>query len=82
MMLEENNEDAEAEVHQSADTTKMAWYLIDTDKTPTKVWNFLISLMTIYTLIVTPYIMVNQQVYQDCNDSNNNPVECYASNVD
>lgn len=82
MMLEENNEDAEAEVHQSADTTKMAWYLIDTDKTPTKVWNFIVSLMTIYTLIVAPYILVNEQIYVNCLDELKNPVNCQDTSAE
>jgi hypothetical protein len=37
--------------------------LIDTERTFCKVWNFLITMITIYTLFVSPYIMTFKGVY-------------------
>ena len=67
MMIDDIQEDDEEEsqiVEQSV--TKIEWYLIDTDRNFCKVWNFLITCITIYNLLVTPMILVFPDIYQTC----------------
>jgi hypothetical protein len=64
MMIDDIQEDDEEEsqiVEQSV--TKIEWYLIDTDRNFCKVWNFLITIVTIYNLLVTPMILVFPDIY-------------------
>mmetsp|Transcript_393 Transcript_393/g.765 ORF Transcript_393/g.765 Transcript_393/m.765 type:complete len:733 (-) Transcript_393:49-2247(-) len=66
MMIDDINEDADEENQIIDSQPKIKWYLIDTDKTFCKVWNFFITLITIYNLFVTPFIIVFPDVYMDC----------------
>lgn len=63
MMIDDINEDADEENQIIDSQPKLKWYLIDTERTFCKVWNFLITMMTIYTLFVSPYIMTFPDVY-------------------
>ena len=45
---------------------QVAWYLIDTEKPLCRVWNAFIIFVTIYNLIMTPFILVFPEVYQVC----------------
>lgn len=47
------------------DQPKIKWYLIDTERNFCKVWNFFICWVTIYNLIVTPFLMTFPSVYQE-----------------
>ena len=64
MMIDDINDD-EHEENEITNDDKLAWYLIDTDKTFCKVWNFMITCLIIYSLFVTPYVMVFQDVYMN-----------------
>jgi len=66
MMIDDLNEEQEEEGTQQDTQPKLKWYLIDTDRTFCKVWNFLITILTIYTLFVVPYIVVFKVVYEWC----------------
>lgn len=66
MMIDDINEDADEENQIIDSQPKLKWYLIDTERTFCKVWNFLITIVTIYTLFVTPFILVFQDVYEYC----------------
>ena len=46
------------------DQPRIEWYLIDTERNFAKTWEFLINLVTIYNLIMTPFIMTFPDVYQ------------------
>lgn len=55
---------------------KLQWYLIDTERTFCKVWKFIITWLTIYSLFVSPFIMVFECVFScyicnKCQDPNN-----------
>ena len=65
MMIDDINDDDHEENQGIHDTTKMPWYLVDTDKTFCKVWNFMITCLIIYSLFVTPYVLVFQDVYMN-----------------
>ena len=67
MMIDDLNdeEDEENEIIEN-DQPRIKWYLIDTDRNFCKCWNFLITLLTIYNLVVTPLVMVFPDIYQDC----------------
>ena len=58
MMIDDINEDAEEENQIIDNMPKLQWYLIDTERTFCKVWKFLITWLTIYSLFLAPYIIV------------------------
>ena len=66
MMIDENNEEAEEEIQSVESTPKLKWYLIDTNRTFCKLWNFMITILTIYSLVVTPFVLVFPEVYEHC----------------
>lgn len=66
MITDDINEDEEDEIGESEGQTKVKWYLIDTDGTFCKLWNFIITVVTIYSLITVPFILVFPDVYEYC----------------
>ena len=44
---------------------KLKWYLIDTEKTFCKLWDFAVTIVTIYNLFVIPVFLVFPDVYQN-----------------
>jgi hypothetical protein len=59
MMIDDINEDANEEVQQAeSNQGKLKWYLIDKERTPCKVWDFVITLIIMYNLFVPPFILV------------------------
>jgi len=66
MMIDDINEEADEEIQSIENQPKLKWYLIDTERTFCKVWNFIITLLTIYSLFVVPYMLVFDQVYEPC----------------
>lgn len=64
LMINDINDDQEEdnEVQTSAHL-KVEWYQIHTESTFCKAWDFLIALVTIYTMFVTPYILIFPDVY-------------------
>ena len=75
-MIDDINEEAEEEASHTESQPKLKWYLIDRERTFCKVWNFMITLLIIYNLIVSPYVMVFPTVYEWCetHDENQNMV--------
>jgi len=65
MMIDDINEDANEDSTVNDNQPKLKWYLIDTERTFCKVWNFLITILTIYSMFVAPFIIVFSDVYQD-----------------
>jgi len=63
MMIDDINDDDDDESQVVDNQPKIRWYLIDTEKNPCKVWDFTITLLIIYNLIVSPYIAVFPDVY-------------------
>ena len=63
MMIDDINEDADEENQIIDNQPKLKWYLIDTERTFCKVWNLFITLVTIYTLFVSPFLVVFLDVY-------------------
>ena len=66
MMIDDINEEADEEIQSIENQPKLKWYLIDTERTFCKVWNFMITILTIYSLIVVPFILVFKDVYEYC----------------
>ena len=69
MMIDDINEEAEEETTQTESQPKLKWYLIDKERTFCKVWNFMITMLIIYNLFVTPFIVVFPTVYEWCESS-------------
>lgn len=70
MMIDDINEDADEENQIIDSQPKLKWYLIDTERTFCKVWNFMITLLIIYTLFVTPFVLTFKQIYMTCDKDN------------
>lgn len=66
MMIDDINEEADEEIQSIENQPKLKWYLIDTERTFCKVWNFMITMLTIYSLFVVPFTMVFKEVYEYC----------------
>jgi hypothetical protein len=66
MMIDDINEEADEEIQSIENQPKLKWYLIDTERTFCKVWNFMITMITIYSLFVVPFILVFGTVYEYC----------------
>lgn len=66
MMIDDIQDDEDDDNQIIDNQQKIKWYLIDTERNFCKAWNFLITILTIYNLIVTPFIMVFSEVYQTC----------------
>jgi len=66
MMIDDINEEAEEETTATENQPKLKWYLIDKDRTFCKFWNFMITIIIIYSLFVTPFIVVYPEVYEYC----------------
>ena len=69
MMIDDINEEADEEIQSIENQPKLKWYLIDTERTFCKVWNFMITMITIYSLFVVPFILVFSDVYEYCPES-------------
>ena len=67
MMIDDIAEDIDEQNTIIDNKAKVEWYLIDSDRTFCKLWNSWITLQIIYTLIVTPTVMVFPEIYQCCN---------------
>ena len=65
-LLDDVNEENDEDTTFIESQPKLKWYLIDTEKTFCKVWNFLITILTIYTLSVSPFILTFRSVYLIC----------------
>jgi hypothetical protein len=66
MMIDDINDDEHDDNQNVDNKPKLAWYLIDTEKSFCKIWNFMITCLIIYSLFVTPYVMVFPDVYMTC----------------
>ena len=66
MMIDDINEDADEENQIIDSMPKLKWYLIDSERTFCKIWDFIITLLTMYTLFITPFLLVFPDVYQTC----------------
>ena len=66
MMIDDINEDADEENQIIDSVPKLKWYLIDSERTFCKIWDFIITLLTMYTLFITPFLLVFPDEYQTC----------------
>lgn len=67
-MIDDTNEDEGAESQVMDHVPKLKWYLIDSERTFCKIWDFIITLLIIYNLIMTPFVLVFPQVYTTCDN--------------
>lgn len=63
MMIDDINEEANDANFVADSQEKIKWYLIDTEKSFCKVWNFMISILIIYELFVVPFVLVFPDIY-------------------
>mmetsp|Transcript_30350 Transcript_30350/g.46446 ORF Transcript_30350/g.46446 Transcript_30350/m.46446 type:complete len:183 (+) Transcript_30350:484-1032(+) len=60
---EENSDDRNSDEDEK-EQEKIEWYLVDTERTFCRLWNFLIYWVTIYNMLVTPFILIYPELYQ------------------
>lgn len=72
MMIDDTNEDADKENQIIDQKPKIKWYLIDTEGTFCKVWDLIITLVIIYSLIMTPFVLIFKQIYMTCDKNREN----------
>jgi len=78
MMIDDINEDADEDNQIIDSQPKLKWYLIDTERTFCKVWNFLITMLTIYTLFASPYLVVFPHLYKSkCSETGIRPLGAF-----
>jgi len=82
MMIDDINDDDDDESQVVDNQPKIRWYLIDTEKNPCKVWDFTITLLIIYNLIVSPFIAVFPDVYMDIKETNIDGVKTFSYSRD
>ena len=63
MMLDDITEQNDDETLTLESTQKLKWFMLDTERTPVKVWEFIINILIIYSLYITPFIIVFKCVY-------------------
>ena len=66
MIVEDVADEGDEENQIIDNEPKLEWYLIDTESNFAKAWNFIITLIVIYNLIVTPFFLVFPGIYR-CN---------------
>jgi hypothetical protein len=66
MMIDDIQDDDEENQVVETRQNKVKWYLIDTDRNFCKFWNFIITILTIYNLLVTPLILIFPSLYMMC----------------
>jgi len=54
--IDETNDDFDQENLAEKNGSQLHWYLIDSEGTFCFIWNFFITLLIIYTLIVAPFM--------------------------
>ena len=69
MMIDDIADDIDEHSQLIDNKQRIEWYLIDSDRTTCRVWNALITCQIIYTLIMTPFIIVFPDIYQTCNEA-------------
>ena len=75
MMIDDINEDVNEDNQISENKDRLKWYLIDTERTFCNVWNFWITLLIIYNMIVTPFVLVFPDVYYKAADDTKDVAE-------
>jgi hypothetical protein len=55
-VIDEVNEEYEQDSLQEKSGQSIKWYLIDSEGTFCFIWNFCITILTIYTLIISPFM--------------------------
>lgn len=71
MMMDEPEDCLDDESQVIDRGPKLKWYLIDSERTFCKIWDFNITLLIMYTVNVTPFLLVFPSVYQTCNNPEN-----------
>jgi hypothetical protein len=71
--LDQRNADFDDEETQDDNSHEVKWYLIDSNGTFCKAWDFLITLAVMYSLFVTPFILIFPHLYQWCGQSASAP---------
>lgn len=63
MMIDDNIDEEGEDWLKEQEQKKMPWYMLDAESTFISFWNFFITLVIIYQLIINPFIQVFPTVY-------------------
>ena len=64
--IEEMNPDEDEAVKKMQ--IPLPWYMVNGDGSSMKSWDFFVTLVTIYSMFLTPFIMVFHEVYMNYNE--------------
>ena len=64
--IDEMNPDEDEEVKKMQ--IPLPWYMVNGDGSSMKSWDFFVTLVTIYSMFLTPFIMVFHEVYMNYNE--------------
>ena len=66
MMIDDinNEENNDTKYNSESQQVKIRWYLIDSERTFCKTWDFVITIITIYNMFVVPFILVFPEYYE------------------
>lgn len=67
MMIDDNIDEEGEDWLKEQEQKKMPWYMLDAESTFIRFWNFFITLVIIYQLIINPFIQVFPTVYMQRN---------------
>ena len=62
-MLDDITEHNDDENLTLESTPKLKWYMLDTERTSMKLWELLITFLHIYSIYMTPFVIVFKCVY-------------------
>ena len=62
-------DDVEEDSDDESPSKKLPWYLLDDESTFMIFWNFVINVITIYSLLVSPVILTFYDIYEYCLDN-------------
>jgi hypothetical protein len=62
MMIDNHDDD---EMMQEFKKSTLPWYMLDADGVVVTTWNFIITMILIYQLIMVPFILVFTEVYMN-----------------
>ena len=68
MMIDDYQDDINDESEYNRSQPRLPWYLLDTEKNFCKFWEFLVCWITIYNLIMVPFLLTFPEVYQSKED--------------
>ena len=66
-MINDSDSDIDLDQINGKSEQKWKWYIVRTDNTLPKMWNFLMKSLTIYTMFAIPFVLVFTEAHKSIN---------------